>query len=117
MARRVLKPTSPTMTPIDDTILATVRGGFLGALLAAAPGILQGVTGIIGAAKGGGGAAPPGGAPQQQGGSPAGAAAAPAGANPMAGAQRKGSGGGGGRGGDDGGIGVDVSITYGPQQR
>jgi hypothetical protein len=45
---------------IDTQALATVHGGFgaiLGALLQAAPGILQGVSGIISASKGGGGGA------------------------------------------------------------
>jgi hypothetical protein len=44
-----------TMQPIDRQALSTVTGGFLGALLAAAPGILQGVSGIIAASKSGGG--------------------------------------------------------------
>ena len=46
------------MEPIDSQALSTVRGGFgaiLGALLQAAPGILQGVSGIISASKSGGG--------------------------------------------------------------
>jgi len=45
------------MEPIDSQALSTVRGGFgaiLGALLQAAPGIMQGVSGIISASKGGG---------------------------------------------------------------
>ena len=44
------------MQPIDRQALASVHGGFgalLGALLQAAPGILQGVSGIIGASKAG----------------------------------------------------------------
>jgi len=56
--------------------LSNVTGGFgalLGAALQAAPGILQGVGGIIGAAKSGGGGGGGGG-----GGAPAQAAAAPA---------------------------------------
>ena len=46
------------MEPIDSQALSTVRGGFgaiLGALLQAAPSILQGVSGIISASKSGGG--------------------------------------------------------------
>lgn len=43
------------MQPIDPQALSTVTGGFLGALLSAAPGILQGVSGIIAASKSGGG--------------------------------------------------------------
>ena len=46
------------MELIDSQALATVRGGFgaiLGALLQAAPGIMQGVSGIISASKSGGG--------------------------------------------------------------
>ena len=49
-------PPNPSFSSIDSTDLAGVRGGFLAGLLAAAPGILQGVSGIIGAAKSGGGA-------------------------------------------------------------
>jgi hypothetical protein len=47
------------MKSIHPDLLENVRGGFLemlAPLLQAAPGILQGVQGIIGAAKGGGGA-------------------------------------------------------------
>lgn len=56
------------MQTIDRDQLAVIRGGFgalLGAALQAAPGILNGVAGIIGASKSGGGgggraaAAPP----------------------------------------------------------
>jgi hypothetical protein len=48
------------MEPIELQALETVRGGFgaiLGALLQAAPGILQGVSGIISASKSGGSSA------------------------------------------------------------
>jgi hypothetical protein len=60
LARRVLG--LRTMQPIDREALSTVHGGFLAALLSAAPAILQGVSGIISASKGGGGGGPP---PQQ----------------------------------------------------
>lgn len=53
-----------SMKPIESQDLVNVRGGFgalLGAALQAAPGILNGVAGIIGASKSGGGA---GAAPQ-----------------------------------------------------
>ena len=57
------------MTTIDSNELDTVCGGFgalLGALIQQAPAILQGVQGIVGAAKGGQAApaqaGPPGGA-------------------------------------------------------
>jgi len=87
------------MQSIDRSELASVRGGFgalLGAALQAAPGILQGVSGIIGAAKsGGGGGAPQGGPPPQ-----AAAAAAAGGAGMMAPPQRHGGG-------------SDVSVTVG----
>lgn len=56
MAWRLLWVTA--MQPIDPQALSTVTGGFgaiLGALLQAAPGILQGVSGIISASKSGGG--------------------------------------------------------------
>jgi hypothetical protein len=49
------------MEPIDSQALSSVRGGFgaiLGALLQAAPTIMQGVSGIISASKGGGGNPP-----------------------------------------------------------
>jgi len=70
------------MQPIDRQALAHVNGGFgalLGALLQAAPGILQGVSGIIGAARSGGssGSAPAGPAQAQPQPDPA-AAQAPA---------------------------------------
>jgi hypothetical protein len=55
VARRLLS--SCAMQPIDRQALASVNGGFgalLGALLQAAPGILQGVSGIISASKSGG---------------------------------------------------------------
>ena len=45
------------MEPIDSQALSTVRGGFgaiLGALLQAAPSILNGVSGIISASRSGG---------------------------------------------------------------
>jgi hypothetical protein len=56
---------TPDLASLDRQALALVNGGFgalLGALLQAAPGILQGVSGIIGAAKSGGsaGSAPAG---------------------------------------------------------
>jgi len=56
---------TPDLASLDHQALALVNGGFgalLGALLQAAPGILQGVSGIIGAAKSGGsaGSAPAG---------------------------------------------------------
>jgi hypothetical protein len=56
---------TPHLASLDRQALASVNGGFgalLGALLQAAPGILQGVSGIIGAAKSGGsaGSAPAG---------------------------------------------------------
>jgi|SRR5687768_5272019 hypothetical protein len=47
------------MEPIDTQALTTVRGGFgaiLGALLQAAPGIINSVSGLVSASKGGGGA-------------------------------------------------------------
>ena len=54
VARQVLR--SVPMEPIDPQALTAVRGGF-GALLTALPGILSGVTGLIGMLKGGGGTA------------------------------------------------------------
>ena len=51
-------PATPDLASLDPESLALVNGGFgalLGALLQAAPGILQGVSGIISAAKSGGG--------------------------------------------------------------
>ena len=67
------------MQSIHPDHLETVRGGFgalLGALLQAAPGIMQGVSGIIGAAKAGKGG----------GGDPSAAQAAPPQAGPPQGA-------------------------------
>jgi hypothetical protein len=58
MARRLLW--SQAMEPIDPQELATVTGGF--AFLAALPGILSGVTGLVNAFKGSGSAPQ---APQQ----------------------------------------------------
>ena len=46
------------MEPIDSQALENVRGGFgaiLGALLQAAPGIINSVSGLVSASKGGGG--------------------------------------------------------------
>src|SRR5262245_1884755 len=46
------------MEPIETQALETVRGGFgaiLGALLQAAPGIINSVSGLVSASKGGGG--------------------------------------------------------------
>lgn len=72
-----------TMQPIDLQHLESVRGGFLGALLGAAGPILNGVAGIIGAAKSGkGGGGGGGGAPAPQAPPPAAAATAAA-AAPM----------------------------------
>lgn len=80
------------MQPIDPSLLAHVTGGaggaILGSLLQNAGPIMNGVAGIIGAAKSGGGGGGGGGAPS--GGAPAGpdpgAAAGPApsgGADPL----------------------------------
>ena len=57
MARQLLW--WPGMEPIEAQALETVRGGFgaiLGALLQAAPGIINSVSGLVSASKGGGGA-------------------------------------------------------------
>ena len=54
------------MQPIELNQLSTVRGGFgalIGAALQAAPGILQGISGIIAASKSGGQQAAPAPAP------------------------------------------------------
>jgi len=75
----------PQPTTIDSIDLEQVRGGFgaiLGSLLQAAPGIMQGVSGIISASKAGkGGGAAPGG----ESAAAAQAAAAPAGRPPQRG--------------------------------
>lgn len=78
---------TPHLASLDRQELALVNGGFgalLGALLQAAPGILQGVSGIISASKGGGGsgsapapAAAPAAAPPQPDPATAQASAAP----------------------------------------
>jgi hypothetical protein len=66
LVRLEMQPNDLHVQTIDLQDLESVRGGFgalLGALLQAAPGILQGVGGIIAASKsgGGGGGAPSGG--------------------------------------------------------
>lgn len=78
-----MKPTEPISSPtsLSPDDLSRVTGGFLGAILGAVGPIMQGVTGIIGAAKagkggGGGGGAPQGG-PPPQGPAPGGAAPPP----------------------------------------
>ena len=53
------------MEPIDPQALTAVRGGF-GALLTALPGIISGVTGLIGMFKGSGGTATASAQPQPQ---------------------------------------------------
>lgn len=92
------------MQPIDTHDLENVRGGFLGALLGAAPGILQGVSGIIAASKagkGGGGGPPPGGPGGPPPGGPGGETAAAA----------QGAVSGGIPSGGGGGCGCSVSIS------
>jgi hypothetical protein len=66
VAQQVLR--SLRMESIDPQVLTSVRGGFgaLLGLLQAAPGILQGVTGLIGALKGSGGTATASAQPQPQ---------------------------------------------------
>jgi hypothetical protein len=93
---------------LESTDLENVRGGFLAALLGAAPGILQGVQGIISASKAGkgGGGAPGGGGGPPGGGAPGGGA--PGGET--AAAARSASTGGIPSGGG-GGCGCSVSIS------
>jgi hypothetical protein len=95
------------MQPIDPAQLTNVIGGaggaILGGLLKAAPGIMQGVSGIIGAAKGGGGG---GGAPAGGGGG----GGAPGGGGGGGGAPGPAPGGGGG-GGTDPLVSVSVTIN------
>ncbi|MFN0251400.1 MAG: hypothetical protein ACKV2T_31280 [Kofleriaceae bacterium] len=103
------------MQPIEalpSQDLENVRGGFIGALLGAAPGILQGVSGIIQASragKGGGGGPPPGG-----GGSPGG----PAPGAETAAAARGAAAGGlpGGAPPSDSGVSISISINGVAQQ-
>lgn len=99
---------------IDD--LDNVRGGFIGALLGAAPAILQGVTGIIQASKAGKGQPQPGPGP----GGPGGPGGLPPGAESAAAAQAAAGGGMPGAGGlppsDGSGVSVSISIN-GVQQR
>jgi hypothetical protein len=73
-----MKPITP-ISSISPDDLARVTGGFLGALLGAVGPIMQGVTGIIGAAKGGGGGGGGGGAPAGGGAPPSAAGPAPSG--------------------------------------
>jgi len=98
---------------LESTDLENVRGGFLAALLGAAPGILQGVSGIISASKAGkGGGQPQGPAPGGPGGGP------PPGAETAAAAQGAATGGmpGGGSslppsGGGGSGVSISISIN------
>lgn len=80
-----MEPIDPTATPdlasLDPESLALVNGGFgalLGALLQAAPGILQGVGSIISAARSGSSGGAPGPDPTQAQPQPAPSAAPPA---------------------------------------
>lgn len=104
---------------LESCDLENVRGGFLQALLGAAPGILQGVSGIIAASKAGKGGGPqgPGPGPGGPGGPPGGETAAAAqgavgGGIPGGGAPSSG-------GGDGVQISTSINITgYGqPIQR
>lgn len=100
------------MQPIEalpSADLEHVRGGFIGALLSAAPGILQGVQGIIQASKAGkgGGGGPPGGGPPPGAGGPP-----PPGAETAAAARGAASGGmPGGMPPSDSGVSVSISIN------
>jgi hypothetical protein len=82
-----MQPNDLQVQPIDLQALSSVRGGFgalIGAALQAAPGILQGVSGIIAAAKGrgGDGGAPAGAPAQASAGQPPAQTASAAGGSP-----------------------------------
>lgn len=110
---------------LETNDLENVRGGFIGALLGAAPGILQGVSGIISASKAGkgGGGAPGGGGPggPAPGGPAPGGPGGPPGAETAMAARQAAGGGmpGGGAPGGDPAVSISINISgYGqPIQR
>lgn len=104
---------------LESNDLENVRGGIIGALLGAAPGILQGVTGIIQASKAGKGGGGPGGPGGPAPGGPApGCPGGPPGAETAMAARQAAAPGGAGLSGDPA-VSISINISgYGqPVQR